>query len=174
MFEWKILNPGLTNENIVGEDREILIKDQNAVMQDVLYAVQEFIPFDPPLGYRPIEIYQKEGQPFTHHVSGNDPYRIGLSATDRFYFRMMFQFAHEVGHIYFGPTPSKSKEERVKTEVFCELLSRYVLARLAKKWKTEPPYCNWQKHGEDIQKYLDGCLPIDKKFFNNLQYLRSP
>ena len=67
------------------------------------------------------------------------PYRIRLSARDRYWSQYAYQFSHELCHVMTNFDRHKGHKHRWFDESLCELASLFVLHRLAELWKAQPP-----------------------------------
>ena len=67
------------------------------------------------------------------------PYRIRLSARDRYWSQYVYQFSHELCHVMTNFDRHKGHRHRWFDESICALASLFVLHRLAEVWKAQPP-----------------------------------
>ena len=79
-------------------------------------------------------------------------YLVKLNTEKTYWCQYAFQFAHELGHIICG----YKKGDRSNLwfeETICETVSLFILRRMTKEWKKEPPYPNWKSYGPEFAKY---------------------
>ncbi len=71
--------------------------------------------------------------------NGKRPYRIRLSARDRYWSQYVYQFSHELCHVLTNFDRHKGHRHRWFDESLCELASLFVLHRLSELWQANPP-----------------------------------
>lgn len=96
-----------------------------------------------PAEYYPQVYYQKD-------VNGE--FIVNLGSYDREWNRYAYQFAHEYCHIRTNYRPGGSRYSWFE-ESICEVASHYALKKMARSWKTEPPYKNWTDYAKELLLY---------------------
>ena len=90
-------------------------------------------------------------------------YRPGLStvqitASDKYWARYTYEFAHEFCHVMIKPSQSSSGPNHWFLEAVCEMASVFTLQRMSERWMTHPPYENWSSYHSSLAKYADDRL----------------
>lgn len=97
----------------------------------------------------------------------NNEHIILVSAKDRLWARLAFQFAHEYCHVF-------SDHYRVPNmhpfgwmeESICELASLYALQRMGELWRERPPYPNWRAYSDSLATYARRRIDGVQRFGN--------
>lgn len=122
-------------------------------------AAEELWAFFPDRKLKPIVVRRSRSGPIVLYQRGpGGEYIVKLDSQNRLWSQMTYQFAHELCHIltnYCEKTPRQCKwfEESV-----CEMASLFALRRMAKTWRTRPPWPNWRSYAPALQSYADDCL----------------
>ena len=110
----------------------------------------------PPLGFRKIEIFDKQENPFAYYISEEqDNYRINLSTNFEYrdYCSIAYEFSHEICHIYSFHSDKRYKVNNWLIESICIMSSFFYLEYLYKKWLFNPPFQNWQHYAINFFNY---------------------
>lgn len=133
----------------IGTDLQ-LMSDLFRVSSDVTDHFEELVPHGPPLGRKPTRVIHYESNPIVFAKGLPSTYLIGITINNREYNRWVYQFAHELTHVYCDPRITNWFIESI-----CEMTSLYFLGYLAKKWITEPPYPHWSDYAVQFERYKD-------------------
>ena len=135
-------------------DDPSLRADVLAVCRDVL-AVFETRLGEPPLGTKPIVVRQAPDDAPRACLNGLPrEYWINITCLhSRYYSQIVYQFGHELGHVWQDPNAGGWFAESVATA-----MSHVCLAELGKKWKTSPPYPHWADYAPNFTKYRGDTL----------------
>lgn len=104
-----------------------------------------------------IVIMPREGNPIAYFQT--TPAVIGLSATECYWAKYIYQFSHELCHLLTNHNrlqASPSQHFQVD-EIVCEVASLFVLSVLAEKWKRVAP-ANLQWFAPHLRSYVDDLL----------------
>jgi len=107
----------------------------------------------PPL--HPIAVANHPGNPLVAYERGPlDTYIVLLNVRGRLWAKLAYQFSHEMAHILanYRDVPNK---QRWFEEAICECASLYSLRRMARTWKTTPPYPNWSSYADSLTDYAN-------------------
>lgn len=80
--------------------------------------------------------------------------RVNLNIKDRHWAQVAYQFGHEMGHI-LGNYREANNPNLWFEEALCETASLFSLRRMARTWKTRPPYSNWKGYAGSLESYAD-------------------
>jgi hypothetical protein len=119
-----------------------------AVCRDVGWVYETQVGCEPPLGGKPIVI-RKDPVPRACLNWLPQEYGINITGPDTtLYCQIVFQLAHEMGHVFIDPYKGGWFSESVANAMI------YVcLDALAEKWKTNPPYANWVSYAPNFASY---------------------
>ena len=128
----------------------------------------ELVCFFPERKFPVIEVGPRGG-PITYYDRGSKgEIRVRLDVEGSLWNQLIYQFAHEMGHIVCD---YKSHEHKNKwfEESICETASLYVLRKVATKWKTAPAISKAESYAANFYKYAqrridDAKLPEGKTF----------
>ena len=102
--------------------------------------------------------------PRTHYrPSACDPYFVQLTARDRDWARISYQFAHELCHVLSEYERLRNGPNNWFHEAICELASVFSLRRMAECWLTCPPYSNWTGYAGALASYADNVLSYKER-----------
>jgi hypothetical protein len=105
----------------------------NANYQAVLNATSRIISklfkWSPPAGERPVHVYYYPDEPLTDSTSDTSVYKIRLNIVSARYDQMIFQFSHEMCHVYTDP-----RRSNWFIESCCELISQVMLDKMSEIW----------------------------------------
>ncbi len=99
------------------------------VMNEIAARYAQLIPIGPPLGYKAMTIFEDD----LPNVRANGMiggYHVGLTVTENYWAQLIYQFAHEICHIYTSPIATCWFFESIST-----MSSLYFLNYLSKKWE---------------------------------------
>lgn len=86
-------------------------------------------------------------------------YVVELSARNARWFQFVYQFAHELCHIYSNfDNKDQGPEGRGNQwfeETVCETAALYTLRTLAESWSNRPPDDRWRPHAAALRNYAD-------------------
>lgn len=102
--------------------------------------------------------YSDDGPLLCNKVLPGDGRIVLLKATSRHWAQFAFQFAHEYCHILTQAHKSYAYARLGYRflwfeEALCELASWCVLQKMARTWRSNPPYSNWASYSTALQKY---------------------
>lgn len=83
----------------------------------------------------------------------NGEYFVLLSARDRHWSQVAYQFSHELGHVLCGDLSLRMPQHWFE-ESFCESVSLWTLDSMGKSWQTNPPYANWKGYASSLTSYV--------------------
>jgi hypothetical protein len=83
----------------------------------------------------------------------NGEYFVLLSARDRHWSQVAYQFSHELGHVLCGDL-SLDMPQHWFEESFCESLSLWAMDSMGESWQTNPPYENWKEYAASLSSYI--------------------
>lgn len=96
-----------------------------------------------------VEAFEKEPEDIIHIIPWNQepplvvydrrPYKMYLSAWDKYWSQYVYQFSHELCHILTNFDRAGQHKHKWFEESLCELSSLFVLHRLAETWAVCPP-----------------------------------
>ena len=102
--------------------------------------------------------------PRTHYrPSAWDPYFVQLTARDRDWARISYQFAHELYHVLSEYGRLRNGPNNWFHEAICELTSVFSLRRMAECWFTCPPYSNWTGYAGALASYAKDILSCKER-----------
>jgi hypothetical protein len=138
-------------------------------VKKLLYTTaDELVCFYPDRKFPVIEV-GPNGGPITYFDRGaKGEIRVRLDVEGSYWNQLVYQFAHEMGHIVCD---YKSHEHKNKwfEESVCETASIYVLRKVADKWKTSPAIKGAESYAKNYLSYAQrridsGKLPEGKTF----------
>lgn len=110
----------------------------------------------------PVVVTPGEGGPVVLYERTPDgAYVVRLSARDGRWFQFVYQFAHELCHIYSNFDNKLDDEGNVADfnqwfeESVCEAASLYTLRALARSWANAPPGSLFERHAADLRAYAE-------------------
>ena len=133
-------------------------------IETVLYSVASvLLEHFPARRLDPIVVSHTATRPKTLFKRGpNNEYRVHLSASDRFWARYAYEFAHELSHIltnYEHRAQARGKaDNQWFDEAVCEVASLYALKQLSVVWESSPPYSHWAAYAPTFARYADYLL----------------
>ena len=86
--------------------------------------------------------------------SADDPFHIQLTAQDRKWAQMSYQFAHELCHVLSNYERLQDNPNNWFHETLCESASVFTLRRMAERWPACPPYSHWADYAESLGSYV--------------------
>ena len=102
--------------------------------------------------------------PRTHlRSSADDPFHIQLTAQDRKWAQMSYQFAHELCHVLSNYECLRDNPNNWFHEALCELASVFTLRRMAERWSTHPPYPSLSAYVKSLEAYAEELLSCDER-----------
>lgn len=116
----------------------------HTVLSQITHKFNELIPAGPPLGQMKVKVFSGR-KPQTNSDTSPGYYRIYLTPTGTNYKKLVFQFAHELMHVYIDPRVTNWFIESI-----CEMSSLYFLEYLGNKWKENPPYQHWGSYAKEF------------------------
>ncbi|MCF8219189.1 MAG: hypothetical protein K9I29_06045 [Bacteroidales bacterium] len=145
----------------------------HVVLSEVSNKFRNLIPAGPPLGQKEVRVYSGR-KPQTNSDTSHGHYRIYLTPSGSNYRKFVFQFAHELMHIYIDPRITNWFIESI-----CEMSSLYFLEYLGQKWKGNPPYPNWKSYAREFNNYKTLAIRETKdhykgSFNSDILYLYDP
>lgn len=93
--------------------------------------------------------------------SKDGEYVVQLSARDGRWYQFVYQFGHELCHIYSNYDNKETKGGAVVNrnqwfeESLCEAAALYTLRKMASKWATEAPSEEWAAYAPTFRQYAD-------------------
>lgn len=127
-----------------------LRRDVRAVLRDVLRVYETKVARAPPLGQKPFVVCQApDDAPRACLDRLPKAYQINITNLHtRLYAQQVYQFGHELGHVWVGPRRGGWFVESAVTA-----LSLVCLTELGEKWKTDPPFPNWKDYAKHFHAY---------------------
>lgn len=106
--------------------------------------------------------------PFVYFKKGvNNQTIVNLGSYNQEWNKYSYQFAHEYCHIRTNCRLGGYKYSWFE-ESICEVASHYALKKMAKNWKTEAPYRNWNTYSKYLLLFSQ--KNINKKIYNKNQF----
>ena len=129
------------------------LDDVAAVCRSAAAEMARWIPERDP---DPITVkYRPNAVPIVLKGKGDDgERRVLVSARDRAWSQLAFQFAHEYCHIQCDCRAGNHANLWFE-ESLCETASLFALKRMATTWKTNPPYRNWKSYAPALADYAE-------------------
>jgi len=122
-------------------------------VEKVLYsAAGELWTLFPDRRLAPILVQPKGGPIVLFERGPAGEYRVRLDTGRLYWAQYAFQFAHEFCHILCGYVDEDTSNKWFE-ESLCETASLFVLRRMAKTWKTAPPYPHWKDFAPHLGQY---------------------
>jgi hypothetical protein len=110
----------------------------------------------------PIQVVAAGAHPMVLYERGQDgEYVVHLSARDGRWYQFVYQFAHELCHIYSNYDNKPRQGAQVVShnqwfeEALCETAALYTLRRLANLWETDPQAGPWAAQAPTLRQYAD-------------------
>lgn len=132
-------------------------------VERVLYSVAaELEPYFPHGKLPPIKVEHGDDTPIAlfEKVSGGQ-YVILLTAKDRHWSQLAYQFAHELTHVlsnFDNNALRQSKQQDPNQwfeEALCEAASLFALNQMAATWESAPPYPHWKDYAPALRRYAE-------------------
>ena len=95
--------------------------------------------------------------------SSSDPIVIQLNTSDTFWAQYSYQFSHEFCHALQPYEALYGTPNSWFHEALCELASLFVLRRMAKTWRTNPPCLHRASFSEALADYVANLLADPKR-----------
>ncbi len=144
--------------------------DLNAVLQSVATAFGRHFPSRK---LDPIVVTPGDGGPVVLYERAPDgAFVIRLSARDARWFQFVYQFSHELCHIYSNFDNKLDAGGNIADfnqwfeESVCEAASLFTLRELSREWAKAPPESVFARHAADLKAYAD--------YFINERHRRLP
>jgi hypothetical protein len=109
-----------------------------------------------------IEVVAAGSNPMVLFDKGqNGEYVVQLSARDGRWYQFVYQFGHELCHIYSNYDNKEAAGGRVVNhnqwfeESLCEAAALYTLRKMAKNWESAPPSSEWAAYAPTFRQYAD-------------------
>jgi hypothetical protein len=132
-------------------------------VERVLYSVAaELEPYFPHGKLPPIKVEHGDDTPIVLYekISGGQ-YVILLTAKDRHWSQLAYQFAHELTHVlsnFDNNALRQSKQQDPNQwfeEALCEAASLFALKKMAATWEVSPPYESWKNYAPALRRYAE-------------------
>lgn len=86
-------------------------------------------------------------------------YVVQLSARNGRWYQFVYQFSHELCHIYSNfdnkDSPDAARGNQWFEESICEAAALFTLRQLSAQWALHPPAEEWREHAADLQAYAE-------------------
>jgi hypothetical protein len=135
------------------------IPDLQVVLESV---AQEFGQHFPNRPLNNIEVLPGQSGPLVLYERAPDgAHVVKLSARDGRWFQFVYQFAHELCHVYSNFDNKRDASGQIATmnqwfeESVCEAASLFVLRSLASTWSAAPPDSSLAQHAADLRAYSE-------------------
>ena len=123
-----------------------------------LSAAQEIRQHIPDRNLEPISIRHSGKGPMVIYGKGSaGERRVLLNVSGNYWAQFAFQFAHEFCHILCNYREAENPNLWFE-ESLCETASLFAMRRMAKTWKTKPPYANWKSFSSALSDYANDRL----------------
>ena len=106
---------------------------------------------------QPIEVMivrSKYGPRALTHRGPQGEYIVFLNTGDRLWAQLAYQLAHELGHVLCNELTEYAPQHWFE-EAFCEAMSLWTLAQMARVWQTDAPYPSWTSYAKSLADYHD-------------------
>lgn len=114
---------------------------------------------DPPTGRVRVQCRPNESNPrVLYRQSSDDDYIVWLTARDRLWSKLAYQFAHEFCHIACDYERLRASPNNWFQESLCELASIFAIKQMGTMWQSAPPYPNWRDYASSLDKYADDLI----------------
>jgi hypothetical protein len=132
-------------------------------VERVLYSVAaELEPYFPHGKLPLIKVEHGDDTPIAlfEKVSGGQ-YVILLTAKDRHWSQLAYQFAHELTHVLSNFDNSALRQANARDpnqwfeESLCEAASLFALKQMAATWEVSPPYEDWKGYAPALRRYAE-------------------
>ncbi len=132
-------------------------------VERVLYSVAaELEPYFPHGKLPLIKVEHGDDTPIAlyERVSGGQ-YVILLTAKDRHWSQLAYQFAHELTHVLSNFDNSAVRQAKLNDpnqwfeESICEAASLFALKKMASTWEISPPYAQWKDYAPALRRYAE-------------------
>jgi hypothetical protein len=147
--------------------------DLEAVCKNVMSIYETKITKVPPLGVKPILLKPAPDDvprccTDAQFLSGQYPINLTCLNANRYYDQIVYQFAHELCHVYMSPHDldrvtqfilrQNQSDKRIPwnncfAEAICIAMSYICLSRMTLKWSRQPPFPNWRSYAQKFAKY---------------------
>jgi hypothetical protein len=135
------------------------LKDLQIVLDAVALELGRHFP-DRELGT--IAVVAAGANPMVLYEKGQEgEYVVQLSAREGRWYQFIYQFGHELCHIYSNYDNKESVGGQVVShnqwfeESLCEAAALYTLRKLATTWESAPPAEQWADYAPTLRKYAD-------------------
>ncbi|MBY0232896.1 MAG: hypothetical protein K2W96_26740 [Gemmataceae bacterium] len=126
--------------------------DIEAVCRSV---ASELAPFFPGRKFAPILVGRSKGAPIAlFKRTAKSEIRIDLNSSGTRWAQFAYQFGHELGHVLCNFREADNPNLWFE-EALCETASLFAIRRMAKTWRTKPPYRNWKGYADALAAYAD-------------------
>jgi len=112
----------LTNDRTLNANYQVVLNAANRI-------ISKLFKWSPPAGERPIHVNYYPDEPLTDSTSDTSVYKIRLNIVSARYNQMIFQFSHEMCHVYTDP-----RRSNWLIESCCELMSQVMLDKMSEIW----------------------------------------
>ncbi len=132
-------------------------------VERVLYSVAaELEPYFPHGQLPLIKVEHGDDTPIAlyERLSGGQ-YVILLTAKDRHWSQLAYQFAHELTHVLSNFDNSAIRQAKQNDpnqwfeESICEAASLFALKKMASTWEVSPPYEQWKDYAPALRRYAE-------------------
>jgi hypothetical protein len=112
-------------------------------------------------GQRPLPIIvspSRQGPLVMYQKGPSNEYQILLAAKDDHWAEYVYEFSHELFHIFAGydlRPPTRIAKNQWFEEMLCETASLYMLKRYTAMWDTLAPRPEWQGYTPEIQRFTN-------------------
>lgn len=158
---------------ITGIEDSLLKRDLEAVCKDVMSIYETKIAKVPPLGVKPFVLRPSPDDvprfcTDAQFLSGQYPINLTCLNANRYYNQIVYQFAHELCHVYLSPHDvdrvtqfifrRNQSDKRIPwnncfAESICIALSYICLSRMTLKWNRQPPFPHWKSYAQKFTQY---------------------
>ncbi len=132
----------------------------NTVFNGVIDIFSRKVAEIPPQGFNQMHIFYVPDKDPEVYIIPKQPglYKVTLSCLgDRLWNQIVYQFAHELGHVFFLPHDQERTQKSVNwfVESCCFAMAYFCLDEMAQKWIAQPPYPNWASYAQQFVKYRE-------------------
>lgn len=136
---------------------EANLADVEAVSQSAASTLLEHMPAGSKLN--PIILKNgKEGPVVLFQRGSQQEYRIVVDIKGQHWAQLAYQFSHELCHILSHYEATRNDANQWFEESLCEAASIHAVKQMSNRWKTRPPYPNWQDYSLALEKYYKNIL----------------
>lgn len=120
-------------------------------------AVRELYAFFPGLQIEPFVVTHGPSPVILYERNERGEVVMVLSVEGPYWAQLAFQFSHEFCHVLCGVGTERTPDFQHIwfEEMICELASLYTMRAMARTWRENPPYRNWQSYSHDLRGYVD-------------------